>query len=185
VSVRRVAFDFWLPDGSLGGFCSLVIGTRTAAYWAGLVGVDRPYVLVKDLAVEPPRRPDSWEIRSEGLWADHNCEEEAGEHWSFGLEAFGVAFDDPEEALRSEWGDRTALGFDLEWEPGVVHGEVLVGTERIAFDGLGAMPPEGFDRADVGMPTSARPDGLAAPVRLEDEVVRQWLTRGGWVRSRG
>ena len=75
------------------------------------------------------------------------------DHWSVNLEAFGVALDDPAEAYRGERGDRMALGLDLEWEatgdvfpyPGMtryeqacaVHGEVLVGDERIAFDGWG------------------------------------------------
>lgn len=134
---RSLAVEFWLPDGSLAGFASLAIGARRAEYWAGLVGAGRPYVLVKDLEVAPPRIPRSWEIRAEGLWADANCET-AGEHWSFGLEAFGVSFDDAGDAVRSDLGDRVALGYDLEWEtPDVVHGDVLVWTERIDFDGRG------------------------------------------------
>ena len=123
-------------------------------YWAGLVGDDRPYVLVEELEVAPPRRPASLEIRAEGLWADHNCET-AFEHWSFGLEAFGVAFSDPVEALRSDRGDRVALGLDLELESaapvtgcagdyaqvGAVHGLVQAGAgsavEAIPVDGAG------------------------------------------------
>jgi hypothetical protein len=106
-----LAFEFWLPDRSLAGFAHLTVGARRAEYWAGLVREGR-YVLVKELDVEPPRRPGSWEIRAEGLWADHNCET-PGSHWSFGLEAFGLAFDTAEEALTSEVGDRIALGYDL------------------------------------------------------------------------
>jgi hypothetical protein len=187
--VTAVAFDFWLPDASLGGFVSLSIGPRRAQFWAGLVGEGRPYVLVKDLDVEPPRRAGSLEIRAEGLWADHNCETPDA-HWSFGLEAFGVAFDDPEEALRSEWGDRVALGLDMEWEPGLAHGEILVGTqpvERIEFTGLGTLSfwaPNCTATVEKGAQ-----NGLAAPIRLddgpgEDGVLRQWLTPEGWVRAR-
>ncbi|MDQ1437198.1 MAG: hypothetical protein QOK43_827 [Acidimicrobiaceae bacterium] len=144
MSGRAVALDFWSDD--VAGFAGLWIDGRRAEYWAGLVGRGRPYVLVKELDVVPPRRADSWEIRAEGLWADHNCET-AGEHWSFGLEAFGLAFDSADDALHADWGDRMALGLDVEWEaPDVVHGEVLVGSERIAFDGSGRFSTD----ADAG-----------------------------------
>jgi hypothetical protein len=178
-----VGFDFWLPGGSLGGFCWL---SDRAGFVAGLVGEGRPYVLVKDLEARP--RAGTLEVRAEGLWAAFHHEGEG--HWSWGLEAFGVAFDDPEEALRSEWGDRTALGFDLEWEaPDTVHGEILVGpSERIPFDGFG--------RAYVGIPMSARPEaevppkGFGGPLRVGEGpeggvVLKQWLTPEGWVRAGG
>ena len=155
VSARAVAIEFWLPDRSLAGFASLSIGERSAAYWAGVVGP--AMVLVNDDAVVPPRRGDSWEIRAEGLWADHNCET-AGEHWSFGLEAFGVAFDSVEEAVRpGAWGDRIALGYDLEWDGGAVFGEVLLGESRIAFDGQGTLV------LDSDEPGAARWARLVAP----------------------
>lgn len=170
----RVGFDFWLPDGSLGGFCWL----DDAGFVAGLVGTGRPYLLVKDLDVRA--RPGTHEVRAEGLWAAFHNEGEG--HWSWGLEAFGVAFDDPEEAVRTEWGDRTALGFDLEWEaPGAVHGDVLIGpSERIAFDGLGRLIA-----LSVAQPGIARSNGLEAPVRLAGgRVLDQWLDpAAGWVRA--
>jgi hypothetical protein len=129
-----LAFEFWLADRSLAGFAYLSIGARRAEYWAGLVrrgsAVEHPFILVKELEVQPPRRPGSWEIRAEGLWADHNCET-PGSHWSFGLEAFGLGFDNAADALTSEWGDRVPLGFDLEWEPGVVHGDILLAGQTL------------------------------------------------------
>lgn len=151
------SFDFVSADGGLGGFVGLTIWARPrlAWYWAALVGRRRPYLLVRDLEVAPPRSPASREVRSEALWADVNCET-PHDHWSLGLEAFGVALDDPEEALGDERGHRTGLGLDLEWEaagpvvggigsygqPCVVHGEVLVGggggeVEALAIDGHG------------------------------------------------
>ena len=148
------SFDFATADGALGGFVGLTIWARTAWYWAALVGRRRPYLLVRDLEVAAPRSPTSREIRSDGLWADVNCETPF-EHWSLGLEAFGVALDDPDEALGAERGDRTGLGLDLEWEavsgvagghgsyaqPCAVHGEILVGgggrVETLALDGYG------------------------------------------------
>ena len=151
------SFDFCAPDAGLGGFIGLTLHPRPqsgAWYWAALVGAGRPYLLVRDLEIEAPRRPGSREIRADGLWADVNCETPF-DHWSLGLEAFGVAMDDPDEALGAERGDRIGLGLDLEWEavagisgkegdyaqPCDVHGEILVGAgsavETIAFEGHG------------------------------------------------
>lgn len=150
------SFDFFTPDGALGGFVGLTIWAepRAAWYWAALVGRRRPYLLVRELDVEAPRSPTSREIRADSLWADVNCETPF-DHWSLGLEAFGVALDDPDEALGDERGDRTGLGLDLEWEavgpvtgsaPSygqacAVHGEILVGAgrhvETIDLDGAG------------------------------------------------
>lgn len=150
------AFDFVDGEGGLGGFVGLAfhVVPRVAWYWAALVGRGRPYLLVRDLEVAVPRHPASREVRSEALWADVNCETPF-DHWSLGLEAFGVAMDDPDEALGSERGDRLGLGLDLEWEaaggvvggeggydqPCTVHGEILVGVgrevEAIAFEGCG------------------------------------------------
>lgn len=149
------SLDFCTVDASLGGFVALTFhpARRRCWYWAALVGEGRPYLLVRDLEVGLPRLPASREIRAEALWADMNCETPF-EHWSLGLEAFGVAMDDPGEALGAERGERVGLGLDLEWEavgallggegsydqPGIVHGEVLVGSagvETIAFQGRG------------------------------------------------
>lgn len=148
-------FDFAAPDDGIAGYARLAIRAagRRAWWWAAVVGDDVPFVLVRDHDVDPPK-PGTLEIRASGLWAEPVCET-PGEHWSVGLEAFGVALDDPVEAYRSERGDVTALGFDLEWEadgepaagdqpgdshlaqPSAVHGDVLVGRRRFAIDGRG------------------------------------------------
>jgi hypothetical protein len=151
-------FDFTTGDGTLGGYVRIGLypNLGTVWYWGCLVGEGRPLVTVIDHEVPLPVA-GSLELRTEGLWAEHTCETPL-EHWSLGLEAFATAIDDPADVygvataadLR---GDRVPLGFDLEWEsatpaypyPGVdryevscdVHGEVLVGDERIAFDGHG------------------------------------------------
>jgi hypothetical protein len=60
--------------------------------------------------------------------------ETPGEHWSFGLEAFGLRVDDPAETI----GERLAVGYDLEWEtPDVVHGELLLARAVVAIDAPG------------------------------------------------
>ncbi len=133
-------FDFVSPAAGLAGYARLGIEGRRAWWWAAVVGDDVPFVLVRDEDVDPPK-PGSLEIRASGLWAEPVCET-PGEHWSLGLEAFGVALDDPADAYGDERGDVTALGFDLEWEgdgaPGtIVHGDVLVGRQRFSIEGHG------------------------------------------------
>ncbi|HEX7277771.1 MAG TPA: hypothetical protein VF244_10395 [Acidimicrobiales bacterium] len=144
-------FDFAARDGSVGGYVRLGLrpADGVAWYWAAVVGPDRPLVLVRDDDVPLPRGR-SLEVRTSGLWADHTCET-ALEHWTVGVEAFGVALDDPRQAFAGERGDLCPLGMDLEWEAGgeagpsgdgyeqecTVHGEVLVGAERLELDGIG------------------------------------------------
>jgi hypothetical protein len=154
-------FDFAARDGSVGGYVRLGLrpGDGVCWYWVAFVsgrsGPHPPLVLVRDHDVPLPRGR-SLEVRTSGLWADHTCET-AHEHWTVGVEAFGVALDDPREAFGRERGDLCPLGLDLEWEalgparpsgeaasgqhgyeqPCVVHGEVLVGSERLELDGVG------------------------------------------------
>lgn len=208
------SFDFCAPDARLGGFVGLTFheGAGQAAwFWAALVGRGRPYLLVRDLEVEPPRRAASREIRADGLWADLNCET-AFEHWSLGLEAFGVSMDDPDEALAAERGDRIGLGLDLEWEAVAgleggeadydqacdVHGEILVGmgavVETIALEGHGwrrhawgsaaESPPGGglWGRLDNGSPYRL----VASEAEIVGEVIARAplrLTAGVLERS--
>lgn len=176
------SFDFCAPDAGLGGFVGLTLHPPPrprAWYWAALVGAGRPYLLVRDLEVDAPRRPGSRELRADGLWADVNCETPF-DHWSLGLEAFGVAMDNPDEALGDERGDRTGLGLDLEWEvvgpivggegdyaqPCDVHGEILVGAgpavETIAFEG------HGWRRHTWAPPAPAGPEGEHLRGHLDD-----------------
>lgn len=164
--------DFTTADGAFGGYVRLALHPhrRLAWFWAALVGQGRPLVTVVDHEIGLPRGPDL-DLRGEGLWTSFTCETPL-EHWSVGLEAFGVALDDPTEAWRSLRGDRIALGLDLEWEtagprraaphpsgyhlPCLVHGEVLVGRETIAFDGWGGRVHSwGTRRWDEGWSTTA------------------------------
>jgi hypothetical protein len=149
-------FDLAAADASLGGFVRIGLypNLGVAWFWAALVGQGRRLVLVRDHEVELPRGA-SIEVRGQGLWSAVNCETPL-DHWSVGLEAFAVAFDDPAEAWGDERGDLVGLGFDLEWEaiaPAFgpvgpighfgyaqacrVTGEILVGDEQLEFDGRG------------------------------------------------
>jgi hypothetical protein len=148
------SFDGARPDRSL-GFHLLVArfpAAGVAWYWAVVVRSGRPVVAVVDLEVPLPR-DGSLELRAPGLWADHTLETPF-DHWGLGLEAAGVAVDDPADLAGEGWGIPTPLGLDVGWEatdapleaggpfcgyeqPGAVVGEVLVGQERLTIDGPG------------------------------------------------
>jgi hypothetical protein len=116
----RVELD--LPDVGLVRY--------TAEFTGPAVGPG--FVVVRDDAVPRPRGR-ALEVRADGLWTEMTCET-PGEHWSFGLEAFGLRVDDPAETI----GERLAVGYDLEWEaPDVVHGELLLARATIPVDAIG------------------------------------------------
>jgi hypothetical protein len=135
--------------------CAPALGV--AWWWTYLVLPDLPGpVVVRDHEVPPPRQ--GLEVRADGLWGELTCET-ALEHWSYGLEAFGVRLDEPGDALRGEIGERMPVGLDIEWEVepdanppherpagwpvagyeqvGSVRGEVLLGRSRLELDAVG------------------------------------------------
>lgn len=153
--------DWWeawrldVAGDELGVAVQLACGRGVAWWWTHVVVPGRPGpVVVRDHEVPPPRV--GLEVRADGLWGELVCETPF-EHWSYGLEAFGVALDDPAESLRGEIGERLPVGFDLEWEVdtavgdvrvrggalrgydqfGVVHGELLLGRSRVEVDAVG------------------------------------------------
>jgi hypothetical protein len=146
-------FDFGAPDGTA-GFVRLRTWPerRIAWWWAYLVGPDLGLLVVRDHEVPLPHSADVLEIRADSLWGELVCESEF-EHWGIGMEAFGVRLDEGSAltAAGDEIGERLAVGLDLEWEVvspaaerangysqgGIVHGELLVDADRIAFDGCG------------------------------------------------
>jgi hypothetical protein len=146
-------FELASDGGALGAHLGLTLRPSDGVtwFWACVVGRDRPLVAVIDHDVPVPRR-DLIELRASGLWVDVEIET-PGEHVSVGMEAFGLAFESPSDALGSPRGRRIPVGFDLEWElAGDVHGdvsgayrlpcsvigEVLVGEEQLVIDGRGA-----------------------------------------------
>jgi hypothetical protein len=128
--------DFADDQGIIGSL-TLTVDGALAGFAARVTVPDVGVIVVRDDELAPPKRTDVLVVRGEGLWAELLCET-PDEHWSFGLEAFGVRFDDETEAATSDRGDRTAVGFDLEWEtPDRVVGEVLVGRARYDLDARG------------------------------------------------
>ncbi len=148
MSRRLLDFASGDPD-PIAGFVRLELREDAARpvawFWAYLVGVPGVdgVLVVRDHEVLLPRQ--GLEIRADGLWAELMCETPR-EHWTFGLESFGVRLDHPADGLRTggEIGERIAVGLDLEWEvgadgppAGIVHGDVLVGRARFEIDGAG------------------------------------------------
>jgi hypothetical protein len=132
------SLDFADDQGISGALRLTIAGDRhaepAASFDAQVVVPDVGVVVVRDDDVAAPRLGEGRDalvvVRAEGLWAELLCET-PGEHWSIGLEAFGVRFDDEAEAAASDRGERVPVGFDLEWEtPDRVVGEVLVGRAR-------------------------------------------------------
>jgi hypothetical protein len=124
-------------DQGIEGSLRLSVTDSTASFLAQVVVPKVGVVVVRDDEVAPPRRDDVVVVRAEGLWAELLCET-PGEHWSVGLEAFGVRFDSAAEAASSDRGERVPVGFDLEWEtPDRVVGEILVGRARYDLDAHG------------------------------------------------
>jgi hypothetical protein len=145
------SFDFVAADGSIGGWARLRLLPHESRAWyeAFVTGPDRQLVAVIDHDVPFPAT--DLEIRTTGLWATHICETPL-DHWTIGLEAFGLGVDDPGEIYGRQFGDRVPLGFDLEWEaeepataagtdryrqPCLVTGELLVGNAEIDLDATG------------------------------------------------
>ena len=114
----------------------LVVFDDHASYWVALDLGEAGFVAIRHDHVSRPRAGALLEVRADGLWAELVCEV-PDEHWTFGLEAFGLRLDDRDEARTADVGERVPVGFDLEWDEGHVIGELLIGRSRIPFDGSG------------------------------------------------
>ena len=115
--VEQWQFDFWSPDHDLGGWVHFAYDStsRSAWYVAALLGSQRPLVLVVDPKIRIEELSPYLEFRAEGIWAQHVCETPL-QHWTIGLEAFGVTLEHLEDAMGDQWGVRAGVGLDLEWE---------------------------------------------------------------------
>jgi hypothetical protein len=139
------SLGFARRDGT-GGFVRLIRWPDRAWYWTYVTSPRWGLVVVRDHDAALPRPGSTLVVRADGLWAEL-IPETRGEHWTVGVEAFGVRLDDPLDAERGERGERLPVGLDVEWEVGsapygIVHGELVLGDERVAFDGTGVLTEE-------------------------------------------
>ena len=151
-------WQFAFDDGEIAGQIVLALspaeGRASFLFDGALGGFGR--IVVADEAVPLPRATAGLEIRADGLWASLLCET-GFEHWSLGLEAFGLRLDadalgDDPPAWADLVGERLPVGFDLEWElrappeplvdglgyqqAGTMYGELLVVRDRIEVDAV-------------------------------------------------
>jgi hypothetical protein len=186
-------FDFWTDDG-LGGFTWLTLlnGLRRAWYWAALVQPGRPLLYLAD--VDVPLPTTGLELRSEGLWASHDCEAPF-EQWTVANEAYAVALEHPDEALGRGYGRPEPVAFDIEWyaaSPAVAlsgtSGYAQAGTVDAVIElGQGRLEVEASSRRRHwwGRPPVGEPaEGLRVALRLGEDpygaVVVRALGIGGW-----
>lgn len=149
------AWDLAFGAGATTGrvLLTLDVAHRRAGVVVDLVVPEIGRVVVADESVPVPRAAAGLEVRTDGLWASWWCET-AFEHWSLGLEAFGLRVDPGADVAAASWedlvGERVPVGYDLEWElrgppdplpdgsgysqPGTVFGELLVARDRIEVD---------------------------------------------------
>ncbi len=150
-------WDNWfvIPGEGRGGYVRLTIRPHDGVswYWAALVGFERELVtvLVDDA---PLPRHRSMELRAPGLWTETTVLTPF-EHLTTDLEAFGVAIDTPADVWGDAWGDRVAVGLELDWDtegdpgpspvPGTsgyrlvgrTHGEILLDDARWSVEAIG------------------------------------------------
>ena len=129
------------PDGAEAGHLGMVFLADRVEVTASLARPGHDVVVLHEPEAPLPRA-GSREIRASGLWADA-IEEEQGQRWTIGLEAFALSVDHPDDTV----GRRVPLGFDLEWErsgpdadgstPAQVHGEVLIEADALDLDAVG------------------------------------------------
>ena len=146
-------FDFWDEAKKIGGWVHFGWNPQTQTIWyvTIIAGVQRRVTLVAVPDISTKKLSRSLEFRAEGIWAHHVCEKPL-EHWTVGLEAFGVVLDSTEGGLGNQWGERIGVGLDLEWESAAppvafdegfqqkcsVSGELLIGSEDFQITATGS-----------------------------------------------
>ena len=158
----REVFDvaFWTPRATFGGHLTLVVGPGPrCCFWTSVLEEGRAVVTIVEHDVTVPRSARSLEVRAQGLWADQNCEQPF-EHWSYGLEAFALRLDRPEDALGDGRGERVGLGYDLEWES--VPGSPPAPSRRAGRGAIASPVGSTARSSSASTPTSSRPRRSAA-----------------------
>lgn len=198
--VDIIDLEFVATDLSLAGLVRLDLRRSAGAtrFLATILrpGTDPVTVFDHDL----PLVSHAFEFRAPAVWVELCCEEPL-EHWTVGLEAFGLALPEASVVTPDSYGDRVPIGLDLDVETAAapvgdahsfsidvrVHGEVLVADRAYEIDatgtrrrgGAGVRPPCHLGHPPIlGEITVAWPaeDG---PPNVER---RGWFggTRPGW-----
>lgn len=157
-------------------------GGKSASFQAVVSIEGRDPIVISEQEIDMPDR--GWELRTSGLWADHVCEVPM-QHWTYGLEAFALAIEDRAELLGRGYGERTPLGWELDFEAdqpaeagtdttyaqeGRMHGLILLAEGEVEVEGSAvrthrwvagpqSIPPwrDNATNEPVGLPT---PDGV-------------------------
>lgn len=106
--------DFVTAGGELAATFTMTLGANRAGYALALVGPQQNLVTLADFDMRLPKAP-SLEVRAPGLWTEFMCQVPL-EHFTVDVEAFAVELDDPEDVFRGAYGQRVAVGCELEWE---------------------------------------------------------------------
>lgn len=144
-------FDLEWETPGVSGLLRLEVDPTVMIARAGVVLEPSGQPLVALVAEDLPVPARGLEIRGPAVWLELVCETPL-DHWTVGLEAFGVAIDDAEPITADTRGVVTPIGLDLDLdtvEPGPtsergalripirVHGEVLIGSGGHEIDGGG------------------------------------------------
>jgi hypothetical protein len=183
----------WNPGADAGVFVGFEVRGRRFDYWAGLVRVDEPYLLVEEL--DGTGRRAGLEIKPPEMWAGHECDDPFRQ-WSLGNEAHGVFIEEPDDALVRAYGTPAPCTFDIEWYAAGQPTEVPHGYQQVGevdarvelLEGVVIIQGPGrrvhtwaapFVPSDLAVPSGV--GALSCPYRRSDgRAVRQVLGRDGF-----
>jgi hypothetical protein len=181
--VDVIDVEFVADDLSLAGLLRLDL-RRPAGATRFLASILRPgQETVTVLDHDLPLATGAFEFRAPGVWVELCCEEPL-EHWTVGLEAFGLALPEAEVVTPDSYGDRVPVGLDLDLETAGaptgdagsfsidirVSGEVLIGDQSHELDATGTRRRE---RRGV------RPHFVLGHPRLLGELTVAWPVEDG------
>lgn len=156
--------EYVAVDGSLAGLVRIDVRRESSRFLAAVLRPGEKPVVVIDH--ELPPATTAFQFRASGVWTEFICVTPL-DHWTIALEAFGLALEVGEIATPESFGDRVAVGLDLDLDtadtprsdgesshviPVRVHGEVLVADAAYEIEAIGVRRR----RWDGRRPTSMR-----------------------------
>lgn len=189
---EEFTFAFWLGDGSVGGYTSLVVrADGGTSYACALVRAGQPLLHVAEDGAPKLRSNEHLLLKAEGLWAEHICEVPF-EQWTISNETYAAALTDPDDALGRAYGIPTPIAFDLEWYAAgsveqIEGGYRQLGEVHAVLELPGGPIEDVFSswRSHRWQPFawSSAPDGpgARAPIKVDGVPIERRLAPGGWV----